>query len=308
MPNKATKNMVLILLLFFCCSPWVINGYSFQKKPQATLSALLPQLESWLFSESPKVYYPENLYQYIDGAAEIYLSYDFQQLAVGQYKKKDSPASVSVEIYDMRSLENAFGIYSAERFPEAKFIAIGSQGYEEEGSLNFMVGRYYIKLLCFDCGQEDKSILSLFAQSIVHKVKEPQQLPPILKVFPRQGLIANSEKFILHNFFGYQFLHHGYTASYKVDGLEFECFVAVAKSEDEAQTMLTSFLKAKESEKISPLQPGYHLQDRYYGHLYLVREGNYLAGVSKIKNGSEEIGKKYLNLLVQALKSYKKYL
>lgn len=307
MKNKITRNIILILLLiFFLGFQWPGISSAWQNEASTLLTALLPKVESWPFSESPQVYYPENLYEYIDGAAEIYLNYDFQQLAVGQYKKADSPASISVEIYDMGSSQNAFGIYSAERFPEAQFVPVGSQGYQEEGSLNFIIGRYYIKLLCFDCGQENKTILSLFAQNILDKVKGPKQLPLILQVFPRQGLIANSEKFILHNFLGYRFLHHGWTASYKVDSLEFECFVAVGESEDEAQAMLASFLKAKEKEKISRLQFGYHLQDRYYGHVYLTREGNYLAGVMKIKNGSEKTGEKYLTLLIQALKSYKK--
>jgi len=298
--------LLILILLFFLYLIWPGLSSAFQKEARASLTSLLPQIESWEFSEAPQNYYTENLYEYIDGAAEIYLNYDFQQLTVGQYKKIDSLASLSVEIYDMGSRENAFGIYSAERFSDANFVAVGSQGYIEEGSLNFLLDRYYVKLLCFDCGHEAESALILFAQSIVDKVKSPTKLPSLIKIFPRQGLIANSEKFVLHNFLGYRFLHHGYTASYKVDDLEFECFIAVGQSEEEAEAMLSSFLEAKNKENVARIPLGYHIQDRYYDHVYLTREGNYLCGVMKIKDGAEEIGEKYLQDLTQALKSYGK--
>jgi len=46
--------------------------------------------------------------------------------------------------------KNGFGIYSLERYPDSHFISIGTQGYLEQGTLIFLAGRYYAKLMSFE--------------------------------------------------------------------------------------------------------------------------------------------------------------
>ncbi len=271
---------------------------------ESSLRSLLPELESFAFSESPQDYFPETLYEYIDGAAEIYLGYDFKQLIVGQYQMVDSEASLSVEIYDMGNDINSFGIYSAERFPDTEFITVGNQGYLEEGTLNFIVGKYYVKLLCFDCDEGSDQVLRGFSEEIVKNVEDRGQLPSLLNVFKQEGLIANSEKFILRNFLGYEFLGHGYLASYRLGDVEFDGFIVDGKSEKEARLMLEKYLKTRKQGSYEKTPLGYHIRDRYYGHIYLAQVGNYLCAVMKIKDGSEKVGKKYLKVLIQALEGH----
>ncbi len=271
---------------------------------ESSLRSLLPEVESFAFSESPQDYFPETLYEYIDGAAEIYLGYDFKQLIVGQYQMVDSKASLSVEIYDMGNDTHSFGIYSAERFPDTEFITVGNQGYLEEGTLNFIVGKYYVKLLCFDCGERSDQVLRKFSEEIVTNIEDKGQLPSLLNVFKQEGLIANSEKFILRNFLGYEFLGNGYLASYKLGDLEFDGFIVDGKSEEDAGLMLEKYLKTRKQGSYEKTPLGYHLRDRYYGHIYLAQVRNYLCAVMKIKDGSEFVGKKFLKALVQALEDH----
>lgn len=304
--RSSISKIILIIFIF----SFLVFSISYVRerfkagKDELPLTSLLPEVESWKFSEPPQTYFPETLYEYIDGAAEIYLSYDFKELIVGQYKKISSLASFSIEIYSMGNEENAFGIYSAERFPEARFIAVGNQGYIEEGTLNLIVGKYYIKLLCFDCGDEAERILKFFSQSIIKNVKEKGKLPLLLQLFPKEGLVLNSEKFVLNNFMGYKFLHNGYLASYKQGDLKFDCFLIEAKSLEEAKNMISSYLAAENKEDIKRISPGYHLKDRYYQHIYLTRVKNYLCGVMKIKDGYEEVGERYLKALVGSLNKF----
>lgn len=292
--------LVFSLLLFLPAERGDLIG----EESAASLRSLLPEVESWNFAETPQHYFPETLYEYIDGAAEIYIGYDFKQLIVGQYKKDDSEASLSVEIYDMGHEKNSFGIYSAERFPDSRFISIGNQGYLEEGTLNFIVGSYYVKLLFFDGREESESLLRQFSLEIVKEVKEKGQLPSLLEVFPQHGLIPYSEKYILHNFMGYHFFHDGYLADFKQGDLEFECFLIEGKEAAEAQSMLEQFLAVKGKENVEKIPSGYHLKDRYYGYIYLSRVKNCLCGVMKITDGFEETGEEYLRNLIQSLKRH----
>jgi hypothetical protein len=271
----------------------------------SSLQALLPPLPGWFLTEVPRTYVPGTLFEYINGAAESYLSYGFRELLVADYKRESAAATLTVEIYDMDKDTQAFGIYGAERYPGSRFLKIGNQGYEEDGTLNFIVGRFYVKLLCFSCGPNAEETLSSLARQIETRVKEKGRLPRLFDVFPPQGRIAYSEKFVLQNVLGYGFLHDGYIVSFRVNGQEFEAFILEGKSEQEAAEMLARFLENQKKVNQVPERAdfGYHLRDRYMGHVYLALKGNYLLGIMRIKDGSEGVGVEYLNALRQGIKN-----
>lgn len=301
MVNDCYKISIILFLLVS-----VLNGKAILlgKEEGTSLIGLLPKAEDWKYSEEPQNFIPGNLYEYINGAAEIYLAYDFKELIVGQYEKdkEAEEASLSIEIYDMGNEKNSFGIYSAERFSESQFISIGNQGYLEEGTLNFVVGRYYIKLLCFDCGEKSDEVLKSFSNKIVKRVKDRGQFPPVLSHFPQEGLVQNTEKYILRNFMGYSFLHDGYVASYQLKDQEFDCFIIEGKNEEDAQKMLKQYLEKKSNVDIKETSTGYLLKDRYYHNIFLVRNENYICGVMKIKDDFQALGVRYLRMLLESLK------
>ena len=108
-----------------------------------------PKYDQWQLSDSIRVYNPDNLYDYIDGAADAYLSYDFEELLVATYNGTNEKY-ITVEIYRHKTPTHAFGIYALERPTSDKFYNIGAQGYHEEGILNCLCGQYYIKISSHD--------------------------------------------------------------------------------------------------------------------------------------------------------------
>ncbi|MBS3818622.1 hypothetical protein KGY73_03855 [bacterium] len=298
--NPLIKNGLAVLFVLFLLS---LNGAVLADPPDSELIELLPDLEGWELKDSPLTFQPQNLYEHIDGAAEIYLSYDFKELVASEYTQKEGGISVSVEIYDMGREKNSFGIYSAETYPESEFIPVGIEGYIEKGSLNFLVGEYYVKLLCFDCGEQGNDYLKFFAEKIVQKVSQKGQFPPDLNHFPQEGLVDHTQKFVLENFMGYQFFHNGYKAHYKKGKLGFDCFLIHAQDKKEAQSMLEQYLDKKSEASPQKISSGYHLKDPYYQHVYIARVKEYLCGVMKIQDGHEKTGIRYLNLLIQNLKN-----
>jgi hypothetical protein len=273
-----------------------------EERDPVSLESFLPEIEGFRLTESLQNYYPETLFEYIDGAAEIYLAYDFKQLIVAQYKKIDAPDSLAVEVYDMGDPKNSFGIYSAERYPDSQFLPLGTQGYVEEGALNFLAGAYYVKLLCFDCGDRADEILVTFSKDIASRVGDKSGFPVLLKSFPREGMLPNTEKFILRNVMGYRFLHDGYLANYETKDLSFDCFLIEGKNSEESQDMLEQYLEAKGASGVQKISSGYRIKDRYYHNIYLAQVGRYLCGVMKIKEGFEEVGERYLRSWIQSLK------
>lgn len=299
---RNTKYRIYVILIVGCLLGSFLWGAPEDQETSSGLLSLLPEVDSWIMAEKPESYYPENLFEYINGAAEIYLAYEFKELIVAQQQKGQSEKNVAIEIYDMGNEMNAFGIYSAERYPDNQFIQMGLQGYLEEGTLNFLVNRYYVKLLCFECEDRSEEVLKAFSQKIVEKVGHTGNLPPLLKAFPSKGLQPNSENFVLRNFMGYSFLHNGYSAKYKLNDLEFDCFIAEGKDDGDATEMLQKYLEAKKIQNVQKIDSGYHIKDKYYHNIYMSRVGNKLCGVIKIKDGSEELGLDYLNALIHNLK------
>ncbi|MGB8952398.1 MAG: DUF6599 family protein [Candidatus Aminicenantales bacterium] len=301
---KRSNGLFPVVLLALCLFQ-VVNARAADQE-SSSLLPLLPEIMTWEFSEPPQSYLPENLFEHIDGAAEIYLSYDFQELLVARYKEKKSKAALTVEIYDMQNGTNSFGIYSAERYPESRFLPVGNQGYVEEGTLNLFVGSYYVKLFCTDVGPKTEEWLKLFSQEIVNRIKEKGGFPPLLQLFPREGLVANSEKFILRNFMGFAFLSHGYKADYRWNDLEFECFLMEAESEEDAAGRLQEFLDhfAKNGVQIQKTDAGYSFQDRYLRNVFMAKSGHLLVGVAKITEGYTDVGEKYLETMLKFLKEH----
>src|SRR4030042_4979481 len=124
-----------------------------------------PEIAGWRQSGEVQSFSPKTLFEYINGDADLYLTYDFQELKVAEYLN-EKKASVTLEVYRHKTPIHAFGIYSQERLPDADFLQIGSQGYIETNVLSFLAGSYYVKINSFKTGADDREILVTFAKRI----------------------------------------------------------------------------------------------------------------------------------------------
>jgi hypothetical protein len=267
------------------------------------LSSLVPKAEGWKESEERQTYVPDSLFEYINGAAESYLSFDFDELLVVQLEREESGASLTLEIYDMGTPANAFGIFSAERYPENEAAQVGDLGYLEDETLNFIAGRFYVKLLGFDLGDEAPSLLADIGRQMGGAVQEKGRLPGLLRAFPAENLVPRSEKYIKRNFLGHEFLSDGYTASYKVEGQEMEGFFVEAPSARDAEAMLGRLLEffAKDKQVPEKVALGYHVKNRYGQHFFVGRSGSVLFGVTRVPEGLEKAGETLFGRLAASL-------
>jgi hypothetical protein len=272
---------------------------------QADLADLLPKPADWTKTEEVQRFKPESLFEYINGAAESYIGYEFRELVVGQYQVKNGKATMTAEIYDLATPRNAFGIYGSERFAESRFLPIGVQGYLEEGTLNFLAGRYYVKLLCFEGGAAADGYLKRFAADILKSIPEVGGFPPELDAFPKDGLVANSEKFILSNVLGFKFLSNGFVAVYRADGREFDAFIIEARSAEDAADMLRRLLDqlVKGGSSAVKTDLGVRIKDPYLATIVLALAGRHLCGATKIKDGGEAAGETRVAAMAKGLES-----
>ena len=143
---------------------------------QARLAGLLPEpAEAGAKPASERQFYSSDLYKYIDGAADAFLSFDLVAMSHQEYETKD--ADVTVDIYDMGKPLNAFGMYAAERSPNYHFLPLGVEGYVSDFILNFFQGQYYVKLSAFSNAGKSAPDLAPWAQAISAKIGERSRCP-----------------------------------------------------------------------------------------------------------------------------------
>ena len=119
--------------------------------PEISLPA---EFEGWKWDEKEMKYDSKTLFDYIDGAAELYLAYGFQSLSVRRLVKSSQPP-ITVELYEMASSEDAYGVFSFERQDED--IGIGQGSEFGGGLLRFWKGRYFVSIYSDGEGMEVES-------------------------------------------------------------------------------------------------------------------------------------------------------
>jgi hypothetical protein len=301
--SRALKAWAYLAVLSGLVSAAMAADPAQPRKGSVELAALVPRLAAWTPAEAPRSYFPDDLFEYIDGAAESYLSYDFRELLVADLVKKGAEATLTLEIYDMGTAVNAFGIFGAERYPENKPVAIGDLGYVEGEALNFLAGRFYVKMLAFGLGGGTEAALGEVGGKVAAAVKAHESLPALVGLFPADRLVPRSEKYIKKNFMGYGFLHDGYVASYASDGREIEGFFVEGGSDKAAEGMLAELLGALVADNQVPekIPLGVHVRNRYGQHLFLGRVGGVICGAMRVPDGLEASGEALLRALTVAL-------
>ena len=259
---------------------------------------IFPEMTGWEQSSEIQTFVPKTLFEYINGAADLYLSYDFQELKVGEYQN-DKKASVTVEVYRHKTPTQAFGIYSQERLANANFIDVGAQGYIEDNVLNFLTGPYYVKINSYKTGAEDREVLLTFAKRVSENLGEKGMLPSILSSFPEEGKKKNSEKFIHQNFLGYSFLHSAFTADYELSGMKFKLFVIEGEGGNNCRDMIQKYLQQTGSPRKDVVEGRYTITDPYHGEIDLNWQGKYIWGILNINDVS--LRSKYLKIFEEKL-------
>jgi hypothetical protein len=236
-----------------------------------------PDIPGWKPSSEIQTFSPKTLYEYINGAADLYLASDFEELKVAEYGN-GKKASVVVEAYRHRTPRDAFGIYSQERPPEGNFISIGAQGYIDKNILNFICGSYYVKLNSFDTGAEDREILQAIAKKVADSLGEKGGLPPLLSAFPPDGKKRNSEKYLTRNFLGYAFFNSAYSADYEVAGKTFKLFLIEAADKNESKSTIQKYLRQVKTTEREVTEGRYTVSDPHHGVIDLFWKGAYIWG------------------------------
>lgn len=263
---------ILTLLLLFC--PLVHLQQVYAEEP-----FLFPEIEGFQRTIIKEVYTADNLFDLIDGAADMFLTYDFVDLHMAEYSN-DSLQYIRVEAYRHTTPENAFGVYAQERSPQSHFLPIGTEGYSDDGALNFWIGTYYIKLVTNDRGPHVQRALEKIALAVAQSFKCEATLPEQFNVFPREARREHGEYYVNRDFLNYSFFHTAFVVPYK----NYTLFTLFYKTPKDAQAALQTYYSTVIKQNLPSTDTLFTVTDPQEGTLLFQCVGNILAGAKDIQD------------------------
>ena len=139
------------------------------------------EMGGWRWDGNEATYDPRTIFDYMDGAGELYLSYHFRSLSVRRFVKPGEP-SITLEIYDMGSSGEAFGIFSYERQDEDAGIGQGSE--YGGGLLRFWKGRYFASVYSDGESPEVKAAILAIGEAVARSIESPGKAPELIALLP----------------------------------------------------------------------------------------------------------------------------
>ncbi|MFO7694162.1 MAG: DUF6599 family protein [Vicinamibacterales bacterium] len=162
-----------------------------------TIVSLPKQAGQWVRPDAPRRIDEETIFDYMDGAGELYLAYRFEHLDVYEYSAPEKRlGTIKVELYWMKSPDDAFGLLSNDWGGEVLDLHGRGQSRHSHpavpshdalyggGLLRFWSQNLYGRVMASRESPESRAQVLAIARSIVKERPANGQPPEILSRIP----------------------------------------------------------------------------------------------------------------------------
>jgi len=252
---------------------------------------IIPDLQGYRKLSDYPVFTRENLWDFIDGAADNYLAYGFEELKVTEYEKGKN--SIKLEIYRHKDNIEAFGIYSSEKSASFRFLNIGTQGYKTDASLNFFKGKYYVKIRTNSKSDKTIRMLETLALKVADALPGEAAMPKTLLDFPENGRNKNGESYINEGVLGHEFLKGAFKATYEISELSFTIYIIDNKNAEDRQKAVIAYLAKGGLDPDISTSGKYVFKDGYNGDIFLSWKENRLVIIQGLERDQTDLADRY---------------
>lgn len=256
-----------------------------------------PALKGYKIKTDYPVYLPDNLWDFINGAADNYLAYGFTDLHVAEYKK--GKAVIKLEIYKHSDNIMAFGIYSSERSPSFNFVNLGTQGYNADGAINFFKGNYYVKIKTYSKKAKVLKVEETLAARVAGMLEGETVMPAMLSRFPAEGKKINEETYINESVLGHSFLNKFFRAPYQVGSDDFSIYVSECSSPEEATKTANTFIASTGISPVETADSKFMLTDGYNGTIFISWKDKKIVIISGLAKDQAELADRYTSEILK---------
>src|SRR5208283_4197241 len=138
-------------------------------------------------------YQGREIFDYMDGAGEVYLAYNFRQLTVHRFERQGHPALIA-ELYEMGTPADAFGVFSFDKQDPGAGIGQGSEF--GGGLLRFWKGRHFASVYGEGEGHEQEQAVLEIGRGLASSIVETGEPPRLIRSLPEGKQVEGSVKFV----------------------------------------------------------------------------------------------------------------
>jgi hypothetical protein len=257
--DGARQESDMRIWIYFVIIVWIFtaavigNGEEMVKMNQKV--SLPSEAEGWKWDRKDTKYDSKTLFKYMDGAAELYLAYGFGKLTVRRFEKPGRPP-ILVELYEMASSEDAYGVFSYEHQDEAAGIGQGSE--LGGGLLRFWKGKYFVSVYAEGEGADVESGILNMGKAVANSIPTTGPEPKLIGFIPgtdlglvdksvrylKSHVLLNQRFFIAHqNILNLSRKTEAVLAQYLQDKQKTQLLLVRYRNLEEAETAYQSFMK-----------------------------------------------------------------
>jgi hypothetical protein len=255
---------------------WLVTAAS--DPPVVPSCDLVP---GWTQDGPARTHDAENLFEYMNGNAEGYILYGFEQMHGVTCKKGE--VTFVIDISDMGTVDFSYGLFTANRDLRQPQAAVGMGGQIVPRRLIFAKGKYYVEIAANPEG-DHTTALKEWAAALEKAVPGAAMPPAALSWFPTEK--QQSLRLVPESVLGLRLLKRGYLAQYEFG----KAFVVFDDSASEAEEVMKQLRKRfTEVVELELEEGGFQGTDRYLGRVCMFRRGRLLGGYAISRDGFDPV-------------------
>jgi len=201
----------------------------------------------WRRLDEVREFTAENLYELINGRAELYLSYDVVGLTFASFEHgTDRTRFIDLSVYDMGTPTNAFGIFAAERSRDEPSVDLGRAGYRSGANCYVWKGRFYVQVIASDVTAELERICMDLARQVTDFLQDSGEPVWGLTALPHANRVAHSIQYSRVDAMGLDFMRNTYTAEYRYGDDVVTAFLSRHDSPESARDVVDRYTEYAE--------------------------------------------------------------
>lgn len=233
--------------VFFVCLSVLLMTSDSSSTPIADFQKSLPEgIMGWKAEAEDRFFDATTIFDYIDGAGEVYRAYNMRGCLSRRYVNPDGPAMM-LDIFDMGSSKDAFGVFTHDQ--DGDVVRIGQGALYRPGWLSFWKDRFFVSIYMEAEMPATEEAVKGLGKAVASVISGNGIRPEILSFFPLKGIKEKSIRYLHHPVL---LNYHFYLADENILNIGPETDTALAayrRGEDDALLLLVGYPKVEQAVK-----------------------------------------------------------
>jgi hypothetical protein len=198
---KALITAVFPCVMGFWLFTAMAIGLCAQVETENSTRFLPGEIDGWK-TAADELYTGKKIFEYIDGAGEVYRAYNYRSLLARRYANPGQ-ADIIADFFDMGTAADAFGVFTHGL--EGERLEIGQGAVSMEGLISFWKDRYFVSLYVETETPEVRRALLGLSRAVARSIPGEGKLPGILALFPERFDVRKARYFHSHMILNYHY-------------------------------------------------------------------------------------------------------